>query len=203
MGELHRAPHLRPGQVGGDAHPALPAQLEERVEQVVVARIEQKVGVGEDPPGLVEVGGRLLHGDDVADPGQLREQVRLEVQHDPLGDVVDDDRPAVGRLRDRGEMGDDAGARRLVVVGRDGQERVGARLDRGTRERDRVVGVVGAGVRHDAGAPAHLLDEGVEQVDLLPVAHGGALAGRPAHDDAVRARLDQMAGQPAGRGEVD
>ena len=83
----------------------------------------------DDPPGLVEIGGRLLDGHDVRDAAELGQHVGLEVQHDPLGDVVDDHRPAVGGLGDGPEVRDDPGSRRLVVVRRDDEEAVDARLE--------------------------------------------------------------------------
>ena len=43
------------------------ADLAERDEQVVVAGVEREPDVLDDAPGLVEVGGGLLHGDDVVD----------------------------------------------------------------------------------------------------------------------------------------
>ena len=94
---------------------------------MVAARVEGEVGLVDDPPGLVDLLGRLLDGLDGRDLGQLDDRLRLDVDHDPLRDVVDDDRPVAHR-RDRLEVLDDPARRRLVVVRRDDEEPVDAEL---------------------------------------------------------------------------
>ncbi len=98
--------HLGPDEVRVDEDAAHRPQLEEREQEVVVARIEREVRLGEDPAGLAGVGRRLLDCGDVRDLGELRQRLGLEVQHDALRDVVGDDRP-VGGGRDRAEVSDD------------------------------------------------------------------------------------------------
>ena len=74
-----------------DADAAVAAHLEERLDQVVVTRVEREPEV-DDLPRLLEVVVRLLDGDDVRDLRELGDRLRLDVDHDAHGDVVDDDR---------------------------------------------------------------------------------------------------------------
>jgi hypothetical protein len=59
--------------------------------------------------------------------------------------------------------------RRFVVVGHDGEQRVGARLHRTLGELDRVMCVIAAGSGDDVLAGDCLLDR-LDQLDLLVVA---------------------------------
>ena len=102
-------------------------QLQERQQEVVVAGVEGELRLGEDAPSLAGIGRRLLDRRDVRDLGELRERLGLEVDDDPLRDVVDDDRP-VGGGRDRLGMSHDPARGRLVVVRRDDEEAVDAEL---------------------------------------------------------------------------
>jgi hypothetical protein len=83
-------------------------------------------------------------------------------------DVVEHHRQA-DSVRDGGEMPDQAGLRGLVVVRRDDQQAVRARLLRGPGQLDRVGRVVGADARHDPGPVAHRLDDDAQQGLLLGV----------------------------------
>ncbi len=74
------------------------------------------------------------------------------VDHRARRDVVDDDRQ-LGCLGDGGEMRIEAALRRLVVIGRDDESRIGARLLGILHQPDRLFGVVGAGAGDDRHAP--------------------------------------------------
>ena len=92
---------------------------------------------------------------------------------------------------------------RLRVVRGDDQEAVHAGGKRRARERDRMMRVVGARVCDHGMCGADLGDDRLEQHELLVVGHGRPLAGRPADDDPVRAGVDEVAGDPPGRVQVD
>ena len=106
--------HLRPDHVRVHADAADAAELEERQDQVVVAGVEVEVRL-DDVLRLRQVVVRLLDGANVLDLGEPRDRLGLDVDHDPAGDVVDDDR-LVGGRRDRFEVRHDPALRRLRVV---------------------------------------------------------------------------------------
>src|SRR6478736_4377389 len=54
-------------------------ELEERVDQVVVPRVEIELGLGDDAPRLGEVVIRLLDGPDAGHLGELDDRLRLDV----------------------------------------------------------------------------------------------------------------------------
>ena len=108
-----------------DTDAADAAELEEREDEVVVARVEREARLLDDPPGLLEVVVRLLDGRDRRDPGELGDRLRLDVDDDAAGDVVDDDRP-VACGGDRLEVLDDPPLRRLVVGRAADEQRVRA-----------------------------------------------------------------------------
>ena len=119
--------HLRADDVRVHADTAGAADLEERVDEVVVARVQGEAGLLDDEPRLDEIVVRLLDGSHRLDLGELRHRLRLDVDDDPAGDVVDDHR-LVAERRDRLEVLDDSARRRLRVVRRDDEEAVDADL---------------------------------------------------------------------------
>ena len=82
--------HLRADDVRVHADTADAADLEERVDEVVVARVEGEAGLLDDEARLDEIVVRLLDGFHRLDLGELRHRLRLDVDDDPAGDVVDD-----------------------------------------------------------------------------------------------------------------
>ena len=118
-------------------------------------------------------------------------------------DVVEHHRQ-VGGVGDRGEVPEQAGLRRPVVVRRDDEQAVHAEPLGRPRLLDRVRGVVGADAGDDGRAVAdgvhHRLEDGV----LLAVADGRRLPRRAEDDQAVvRLPVDQVRGQLLRAGEVD
>ena len=192
---------LRADHVGVDADAARPAELEERLDEVVVAGVERQARL-DDVPRLRQVGVRLLHGRDRLDLGEPGDRLGLDVHHDACRDVVDDDRP-VARAGDLLEVRDDPALRRLGVVRRDDEERVGAELVRPLGEVDGVRRRVGAGARDDRGRVADRLDRRADELEPLLVGQRRALAGRAGDDDSVRAVLDEVAREFLERVEVD
>ena len=81
-----------------DADPADPAELEEGLDQVVVAGVEVEARL-DDVPRLREVVVRLLDRAHRRDLGELRDRLGLDVDHDARRDVVDDDRLVARRAR--------------------------------------------------------------------------------------------------------
>ena len=118
------------------------------------------------------------------------------------GDVVDHD-GQVARVGDRGEVRDEPGLRRLVVVGRHGEHGVGAGLLGHLRRLDALGGVVAAGAGDDDGAVADGLDDGAQQLVLLVGGGGRRLARRARHDEAVVAVVDEVRGEGLSLLEVD
>ena len=78
------------------AHAPHAPELEEREQQVVVARVQVEPEL-DDPPGLVEVGVGLLDRGDRGNLGQLGDRLRLDVDDDATRDVVRHDRPVADR----------------------------------------------------------------------------------------------------------
>ena len=193
--------HLRADDVRVHADAADAAELEERQDQVVVARVEVEAGL-DDVLRLREVVVRLLDAADVLDLGQPRDRLGLDVEHDPAGDVVDDDR-LVGRRRDGLEVRDDPALRRLVVVRRHDEDAVDAELVRPLGQVDRVARVVGAGAGDDGRAVADLLQRRGVELEALLVGERRALAGRAGDDEPVRAVVDEVARERAEAVQID
>ena len=118
------------------------------------------------------------------------------------GNVVDEDGDA-DRVVDGLEMLVKSFLRRLVVIGRDHQHRIGAGLLGVLGEFDRLVRVVGAGARDDRHASARLVDADVDDAAVLGVAQGRALAGGADRHEPVRTRTDLPIDQRAERRLVE
>src|SRR5581483_4695176 len=177
---LEAADHLlrlRPPDVRVDADAADAAELQEREDQVVVARIEVEAEAGD--------AARLLDVDD-----------------DATRDVVDDDR-LVGARGDLLEMADDRALRRLRVVRRDDEEAVDAELLRTLRQLRRVARVVRPGPGDDRRAVADGVTRRGEELQLLVVRERRALARRAGDDEAVGAVVDEELRELAELLEVD
>jgi len=148
------------------------------------------------------IGVRLLHGPHGGDPRELRDGLRLEIEHDATRDVVGDDRP-VGDRGDLLEVADDPAHRRLVVVGRHDEEPVHADLVGARRQVDGVLGRVGPGARDHRRAVADLLDGRLVQLEALLVGEGRGLARRARDHEPVGAVLHEVRCQGAEPLEVD
>ena len=132
-----------------------------------------------------------------------REQLGVDVDDHPRGDVVHHHRQLRNRRGDRFEVGAQAGPVGLVVVGRDDQRGVGAGVGGHLGQLARVAGVVGAGAADQQRVLADLGPHRAEQLDRLLVGQGRALAGGAADDQPVRAVLEQVRGEPPRRVRVD
>src|SRR2546430_10063532 len=87
------SPDLRSDDVRVYTNTADSSELEEREDENVVPRVEREVRLADDAPSLNEVVVGLLDRTDARNPGQLDDRLGLEVDDDPAGNVVDDDRP--------------------------------------------------------------------------------------------------------------
>src|SRR5438094_5733398 len=185
------SPDLRSDDVRVYTNTADPAELEEREDQDVVPRVEREVRLADDAPGLDEVVVRLLDGTDGRDLGQLDDRLRLDIDNDAAGNVVDDDRP-VADVGDRAEVLDDSSRGGFAVVRRDDEEGVYTELVRFTRQVNGVGRGVGAGPGDDGRTPVERVDGDAEQLEPFVVRERRALSGRPGDDDPAGARLDQV-----------
>ena len=167
------------------------AELEERVDEVVVAGVEVETRLVDDPFRLRKVVVRLLDGLHCRDLRQFDDRFRLDVDGDTTGDVVDDDRP-VALGRDRLEVLDDSTLRRLVVVRRHDEEAVDADLVRCAGQVDRMRSGVRARSGDHRRALAESVDRDAEELESLVVGEGRALPCGARDDDPVGAVLDQM-----------
>src|SRR5690606_29066190 len=128
---------------------------------------------------------------DLGQGGDLDEAAR------PAGDVVEHDRE-VGGVGDGAEVRDQRSLLRLRVVRSDRQDPVRSRRGGPFGQLDRLGGVVRAGTGDDLGTLADGLFAGGEQRDLLVGGQGGRLPRRTGHYEAVRAVLDEIAGEAVG-----
>ena len=117
-----------------------------------------------------------------------------QIDHRTAGDVVHDERQAGGGGHGA-EVRQQAALGRLVVVGRDHEDRVDAAALGGARELDAVGGVVGARAGDDGHATAHGLDHGAEHRRLLVVGERRRLAGGARDDKSVGAAPDEILGE--------
>ena len=170
--------------------PPAPPMSRFRAQDVVVAGQH-----GEPVDRLQLVGVGLLDRHDPVDLRQLGEQVGRHVDRRATRDVVEDHRRAGRRARDLLEVPHDPAPVRLVVVGRDRQHGLGARLDHGLGEVDRVARVVGARAGHDGALGAQLAGDQAHELGQLLVAQRRALAGGARHDEPVGAVLQQVAAE--------
>ena len=104
-------------------------------------------------------------------------------------DVVDEDRQ-LGCVMQGLEVLVEPFLGRLVVIGRDDERAVGARLLGVAREVDRLRGRVGAGAGDDRDPPLRHLDAELDDALVLGMAQGRRFAGRAARHDGVRPFLD-------------
>src|ERR1017187_100938 len=108
---------------------------------------------------------------------------------------INDDRQ-VGRPGDRREVPEEALLARLVVVRRDNEHRVGARLVRKPRELERLGRGVGARARNYGNAPPRELDRRPDHVHVLLVRQRGGFTGRADRDNPVDAAPNLMIDEP-------
>ena len=161
--------HLAVGRgrhLGRDADEADGAVDEVAEVHGVVAGVPVEAGLLHHLAREPEVAAGVLHGGDAVVLGDAQVGLAGDGDARPAGDVVDHD-GQVARVGEGGEVGDEAGLRRLVVVRRDGEHGVGAGLLRVAHRLDALGGVVAAGAGDDDAAVADGLDDGAEQLVLL------------------------------------
>ncbi len=149
--------HLRPDDVRVHADPADAAELEERQDQVVVARVEVEPESRRCASPRARSSCACLTALTFSISASSRDRLRLDVDHDAAGDVVDDDR-LVRRRGDRLEVLDDPALRRLVVVRRHDRHASTPSSCASLGQVDRVARVVRARARDDGRAVADLVE---------------------------------------------
>ncbi len=199
---LHLLGDLRPDDVRVHADPADAAELQEGLDQVVVAGVQVEPGRRRCAAPASRSSFACLTARTVSISAR-----RLIVSGSMLtttrdGNVVDDDRKIADR-GDRLEVRDDAALRRLVVVRRDDQESVDAELVRLLGEVDGMRGRVRARARDDRCLLADRLERSAEEIEPLGIGERRALAGRPGDDDPVGAVGDEVPREVLERVEVD
>ncbi len=189
-GILHLRAQAR-RDIGGDRNAAMAAMRHEAESRRVLAGELDEIRAHGVPllADAGDVGGRILHADDVLQLVEPRHRIDRHVDHRAAGDVVDDDRDA-DRVVDRLEMGVHAVLGRLVVIGRDDQDRVGADPLGMLGEPDRLGGAVRAGAGDDRDPALDLVDRDLDDPLMFLMAQGRALARGPDRHDTVAAILD-------------
>ena len=120
--------HLARNFVGGHGNDSHAAERDQGQGDGIVAGENRKVlrhGIA-DFRHLADVAAGFLHAGNVRDLSQPRQRGRFDVRAGASGNVVEDDRLVHG-FRDGAEVAVLAFLRRLVVVGRSGQDGVDAR----------------------------------------------------------------------------
>ena len=165
-------------------------------DRILAAHDLEPVGRAvEDLPDPREVPGRFLDGDDVGEPGEPGDGVRLHVAGGPPGHVVEDLRDVDG-LRDELEVPVQALLGGLVVVGRHQQAAVGPEGRGVAGQVQRLGGRVRPGPGDHRHPARHRLDDLADHLAVLVVVEGGRLAGGPDRDDGVGAGVDVELDQP-------
>ncbi len=164
------------------------AMRHEAERRGVLARELQEIGPHHLPLQAhpAHVGGGILDANDILHLEQSRHGLDRHVDHRARRDVVDDqwqgDRPG-----HRLEMRLHAGLRRLVVIGRHNEDRIGTRLFRVDGKVHRLHCRIRAGAGDHGHAALRLVDHDFDDALVFVMAQGRALAGRANGDEAVRA----------------
>src|ERR671937_1847109 len=193
---------LRPSDVGVHTNAADTSELEERQDEDVVPRVEVQLGVVDDSARLDEVVIRLFDRTNGRDLGERDHRLRLDVDHDPARDVVDDDR-TVADLGDGAEVLDDAARGRPTVVGRDDEEGIDADVVRLAGEVDGVRGVVRPGGGYNGAAPAQRVHGDAEELEPLVVGEGRPLPRGAGNDEPIGTTVEEVLRELAEALEVD
>ncbi len=153
-----------------DAAPAIHPQKGK--DHVVVTGIDAHVAQLRQPACLLQIGIRLFDRNDVLNLVELAQGLRFNVGDTAARDIIEDDRLAVGRIRQSLEVLYQTRHRRLVVIRSDRQDGVDALLAGAPGQLDAVGGVVGAGAGDDGGASGDRVTDDPDKVDLLVVGKG-------------------------------
>ncbi|MCY1300948.1 hypothetical protein D9M70_505360 [compost metagenome] len=165
--------------VGRDGNAAdAPMGIEAECRRVLAGELNEIRTAGHALFGnALDLAGRILDADDVRiGLAKRRHGLDTHIHDRPAGDVVDDDRQ-LHAFGDRGIMREEALLRRLVVIGRDNEDRIGTSLFGMLRELDCFRRVVGAGAgdhRHPLG---RRLDAELDDFLVLVMGKGRRLAG--------------------------
>jgi len=138
----------------------------------------------ENVADLLKVPGRLFHPYHLRDLlRQLKSRFGLQVEAGPARHVVENN-GGIGRLRNRLDVGYEAGLGRFVVVRPHHEQPVGPGLDGRGREVDTLPGIIGPGPHDDRDAPVGGFDCQIDESAALLDGNGGILTGRAQHHEA-------------------
>ena len=143
-----------------------------------------------DLADAVDVAAGLLERDDVRVLGQLDDGADLDFAAGAAGHVVEDHGQA--EIGDGGEMPEQAGLARPVVVGRHLQGCIGAGILGMLRQLQRLARGVPAGAGDDLAAPTRGRDADLDDLVVLVKVHGWRLACRAHRYHAGDARGDLL-----------
>ena len=114
---------LRAEQVSRHADDADSADRQKGQRDLVVAGVVRQISARQHPRGLGKITLGVLDGDDALVLGEPYQRLGRDGRPGPAGDVVEHDRER-RRIGGSGEVRDQAGLGRLVVVGRDDKQAV-------------------------------------------------------------------------------
>ena len=187
---LHLAQQLG-RDIRGDRDTANATLGVEPVRCGILARELDKIRPAQHP--LVtdprQIAGGILDTDDARQLGQLRHGFGQHINDRTAGDIVDDDRQTAG-LVDRGEMRDQTGLGRLVVIGRDNQNRIGTDAFGVFGQTDAFGRVVRTGTCNDGDTPRGGFDDFGDNGFMLGMGQGGRFTGGPDRHQPVRSFRD-------------
>jgi len=173
---LHDAVFMEPGLAGAKAGLNLLGRMNEEVRLPLLG-------------DAGEVRRRVLHADDVLELIEPRHRGVRHIDHGARRDVVDQDRDADSVVHGL-EVLVEPFLRRLVVVGRDHEQRVGAGFLGVPGEVDRLGRVVGTGAGDHGDTALRLGDRPFHNLLVLVMAERRALAGGADRHQALRALGD-------------
>ena len=202
--ELCQLVHFTRDDIRGDGDDALAAKSHDGGGGAVVAAPDGEARRAEVEGVLneVEVVARLLDTGNVRMLGKRLIGLRRAADACAGGNVVEDDRN-VDRVRNGGEMLHKTALRGLVVVRRDGEQRIDARALRGFGERNGGRGAVRAAARDDGHAAVDGAHAALNERHALIVAQRRGLAGCAADDDGVGAALNLALDETVEGFEID
>ena len=196
--------HFTRDNIRGDGDDALAAERHDGGGGAVIAAPDGEVRRAEVEGVLnkIEVVAGFLDAGNVRMLGECLICLRRAADACAGGNVVEDDRN-VDRVRNGGEMLHKTALRGLVVVRRDGEQRVDARTLRGPGERDRGRGAVCAAARNDGHTAVDGAHAALDERHALVVAQRRSFAGRATDDDGVGAALDLTLNETVEGFEID
>ena len=137
-----------------------------------------------------QIAGRVFHADDVFERRQFRHGFDLHINHAAPRNIVNNQRQVLDRIIQRGEMRDEPGLRRLVIIGRNNERGCRACFFGMACEIKRFLRRVRAGSGNDGHATSRRANANFHHAQMLIMAQCRRLARRAARHQPVRASVD-------------